>query len=267
MDARRLRQAARRMAEVISEELADADEADQLEDEEHAAEAQTWLSMHDNGDGTCSGRFTIPELHAGLLRAALERLSAPRRLSTNKAGNLVTDPTLPGQGPTLSWTEKLGAAFTELLKHLPTHGHGPVGATILVHLQLGHLRDGLASAGLDTGTRISPSQARRLACGAGIVPAVLGERSEVLDLGREQRLHTKTQRRALSVTYHSCAAEGCERPYAWCDIHHLHAWSHRGNTDLKNAVPLCGHHHRRAHDNHFTTKLMASGEVRYRRRT
>ena len=267
MDARRLRQAARRMAEVISEELADADEADQLEDEEHAAEAQTWLSMHDNGDGTCSGRFTIPELHAGLLRAALERLSAPRRLSTNKAGNLVTDPTLPGQGPTLSWTEKLGAAFTELLKHLPTHGHGPVGATILVHLQLGHLRDGLASAGLDTGTRISPSQARRLACGAGIVPAVLGGRSEVLDLGREQRLHTKTQRRALSVTYHSCAAEGYERPYAWCDIHHLHAWSHRGNTDLKNAVPLCGHHHRRAHDNHFTTKLMASGEVRYRRRT
>ena len=61
MDARRLRQAARRMLEVISEELADADEADQLEDEEHAAEAQTWLSMHDNGDGTCSGRFTIVE--------------------------------------------------------------------------------------------------------------------------------------------------------------------------------------------------------------
>ncbi len=125
MDARRLRQAARRMLEVISKELADAQEADQLEDEEHAAEAQTWLSLHDNGDGTCSGRFTIPELHAGLLQAALERLTAPRRLSTNKAGSLVTDPTLPGQGPTLSWTEKLGAAFTELLEHLPTHGHAP----------------------------------------------------------------------------------------------------------------------------------------------
>ena len=266
MNARRLRHAARRMLEVISRELADAHEADQLEDEEQAAEAETWLSIHDNGDGTVSGRFTIPELHGALLRAALERLSAPRRLSRNQAGNLVTDPTLPGAGPTLSWTEKLGTAFTELLEHLPTDGHGSVGATIMVHLQLAHLLGGLASAKLDTGTRISPGQTRRLACNAGIIPAVLGGKSEPLDVGREQRLHTKTHRRALSVSYDTCAAEGCDRPFAWCEIHHPHAWADGGATSVHNGIPLCGHHHRRAHDDRYTLRILPTGEVRYRRR-
>ncbi len=267
MNARGLRQAARRMAESISKELADSAEAEQLEGEEQAAEAQTWLSMHDNGDGTVSGRFTISELHAALLRTALERLCAPRRLSRNQAGELVSDPTLPGEGPSLSWSERLGAAFTELLEHLPTDGHAGVGATLMVHLELEHLLDGLASARVDAGTRISAGQARRLSCGAGIVPVVLGGDSVVLDEGRAKRLHTVFQRRAISVRYDTCAAEGCERPFAWCDIHHPHAWKDGGQTNLDNAVPLCGHHHRRAHDNRFTMKFLASGEVRYRRRT
>ncbi len=266
MDERRLRQAGRRMLEVVSGELADEHEAGQLEDEERAAEAETWLRMHDNGDGTVSGRFLIPELHGVLLRAALERLSAPRRLSSNRAGDLVTDDTLPGGGPTLSWTEKLGAAFTELIEHLPTTGHGPVAATLLVHLDYRNLLDGLASAGLDTGTRISAGEARRLACNAGIVAQVFNGRCEVLDQGREHRLFDAAQRRALSAQHDTCANEGCERPFAWCEIHHRHAWADGGRTDLHNGLPLCGHHHRRAHDTRFTMKFLASGEVRFRRR-
>ena len=266
-NARRLRQAARRMLEKINKELADEQEAAGLKKEEKRAEAETWMSLRDNGDGTFSGRFTIPELHGQLLRDALEKLSAPRRLARNAAGDLVTDPTLPGQGPTLSWTERLGAAFTELLEHLPTDGHGPVGATLLVTLDHRRLLDGLASAGLDTGTRISASEARRLACGAGIVPVVLGGDSEPLDVGRERRLHTKAQRRALALKHDSCATEGCERPFAWCEIHHPHPWSKGGTTSIKNALPLCGHHHRRAHDDQFTMRRMPTGEVRFRRRT
>ena len=267
MNARRLRQAARRMVEVISRELADRHEADQLEDEEQSAEQETWMTLRDNGDGTVSGKFTIPELHGQLLRAALERLSSPRRLGRNKAGEPVVDNTLATGGMMMNWSEQLGAAFTELLEHLPTDGHARVGATVMVHLDLEHLRTGLASAGLDTGTRISAGQARRLACGAGIVPAVLGGASEPLDVGREQRLHTTAQRRALSIQHDTCAAEGCERPFAWCDVHHPHAWSQGGHTSLENALPLCGHHHRRAHDSAFTMRHLPSGEVRFRRRT
>ena len=138
--------------------------------------------------------------------------------------------------------------------------------TLLVHLDHRHLLDGLASARLDTGVHLSAGETRRLACNAGPLPVVLGGASQVLDLGRTARLHSAAQRRALSVTFDSRAAEGCERPFAWCDIHHPHAWSEGGSTDLANALPLCGFHHRRAHDTRFDLRRLATGEVRVRPR-
>lgn len=266
MAADRLRHAARRMLEVVDRELADKCESEQLEADEKRAELETWLTMHDNGDGTFSGKFTIPELHGHLFRAALERLSSPRRLSRNKAGEAVVDDTLPGMGPGLNFTERLGSAFCELLEHLPTDAHGPVGATVLVTMSLQHLRDGLAAAHLDTGLNVSPGATRRLACGAGIVPAVLGGRSEPLDLGREMRLANAAIRRALSMRYDTCAAEGCDRPFAWCEIHHPEPWAAGGETSLKNSIPLCGWHHRRAHDSEYRVKYRDTGEVSFRRR-
>ena len=271
MDARRLRQAGRRMLDVVSAELADRHEAAQLESEERRAEVETWLTLGDNGDGTWSGRFVIPELHGHMLRAALERLTSPRRLARNTAGEVVHDDTMT-TGDRLSWSEQLGLGLTELIEHLPTSPDGKEGGflrnavTLLVHVDQQRLVDGLASARLDTGTKISVGEARRLACDAGILPAVLGGRSVPLDLGRERRLHSTAQRRALSVLHDTCAAEGCERPFAWCDIHHPHAWSQGGATDLGNGIPLCGWHHRRAHDARYDLTRLASGEVRYRRR-
>jgi hypothetical protein len=96
LNARRLRAVARRMLEVISRDLADRQEADQLEEDEQRAEEETWLTLRDNADGTVTGRFVIPELHAQLLRTALERLSAPRRWGRSRPGHPVEDPTLQG---------------------------------------------------------------------------------------------------------------------------------------------------------------------------
>src|SRR4051794_32405675 len=110
MDARRLRQAGRRMLEVVSAEHADRHEAAQLQSEERRAEIETWLTLGDNGDGTWSGRFVIPELHGHMLRAALERLTSPRRLARNAVGDVgdvVHDDTIT-TGDRLSWSEQLG---------------------------------------------------------------------------------------------------------------------------------------------------------------
>ncbi len=278
MDARRLRHAARRMVDSLAtrsalgageaERLADEHEAILLGEEERRAEVETWLTMGDNGDGTFSGRFVIPELHGHLLAAFLDRLTSPSRLGRGRDGEVVQDETMSGGGPVLPWTERRGLALCELVEHLPSEGEGFArsAVTLLVHLDHQHLLDGLASARLDTGTRISAGEARRLACSAGILPVVLGGASRVLDLGRERRLHSPAQRRALSVTHDTCATEGCERPFAWCDVHHRHAWSHGGSTDLDNAVPLCGFHHRRAHDARFTYRTLPSGDVRFTRR-
>ncbi len=261
---RRLRTRGRRMLEVIGSDLADAHEAQTLRDEESRAEAETWLTLHDNGNGTWSGRFTVPDLHGQLLATALQRLSAPRRLSRTADGESVVDDTVPGLS--FSWSERLGAAFCELVEHLPADRHAPLAATLVVQIDHDRLRDDLAAARLDTGTRISPGEARRLACGAAIIPQVLGGTSQVLDQGRSKRLHTEAQRIALAARHDTCAAQGCERPFAWCEIHHPHAWSAGGSTDLANGVPLCGWHHRRAHDGRYATTYHHDRSVSYRRR-
>jgi hypothetical protein len=105
---------------------------------------------------------------------------------------------------------------------------------------------------------------RRLACNAGLVPAVLDGPSQVLDLGRHRRLFTQAQRLALSLRHDTCAAHGCQRPYAWCELHHRQPWSRGGRTDLADAVPLCHFHHQRIHDPTYTHHQMPDGTIEFR---
>lgn len=265
MNAKNLRRAAKRMLDKVRDDLSDQHEAEETRREEAGAENETWFGIWDNGNGTYSGKFTIPELHGRLLATILDKLTAPRRLSRNKKGEPVTDESVEA-GFLLSWYEHAGLAFCELLEHLPTEGHHGVGATLLVKIDHQHLRDGLASAGLDTGATLSAGEALRLSCNAGIMPAVFGGDPLPLHLGRTRRLHTEAQRRAVSFRYDSCATEGCDRPFAWTEIHHPEPWAEGGRTDLDNALPLCFFHHKRAHDTRFTMKHLANGEVRFHRR-
>jgi len=74
--------------------------------------------------------------------------------------------------------------------------------------------------------------------------------------------------RALALTHDTCAVAGCERPFAWCEIHHHRlSWGRNGRTDLDNGLPLCGHHHRRAHDTRFDLRQRPDGEWAFHRRT
>ena len=121
---------------------------------------------------------------------------------------------------------------------------------------------------VDTGLHPdAAADARRLACGAGLVPAVTGGASQPLDLGRGKRLFTETQRVALALRHSTCSADGCDRPYAWCELHHHDPWSHGGTTELANAVPLCGFHHRRIHDPRYHHRRTPGGALTFHRRT
>ena len=150
------------------------------------------------------------------------------------------------------WPYEYGTAFVELLEHLPTDRlSGKVAATVVVTIDHERLRDQLGAAQLDTGHDLSAAETRRLACSAGVLPAVLDGTSLPLDLGRTKRFFTEAQRVALATTYDRCAAEHCDRPYAWTDLHHEDPWARDGRTDLHLAVPLCGPDHQRAHDPRF----------------
>ncbi|MFZ2016077.1 MAG: DUF222 domain-containing protein [Nocardioides sp.] len=276
LDAQRLRQAARQMFARIDTGLASRHEAILLGRETRTAEAETFLALHDNGDGSYSGRFRIPELHGHLLSHVLDRLTAPRRLSHDRTGAALVDESAPGTDFGHSTYERYGAALCELVEHLPTQawtgpdgkGHGSNGCEILVRIDLDALLTGLGAAGLDTGIAITAGEARRLACNAALIPAVLDSTSMPLDLGRSRRLHSRTQRRALALLHDTCAVAGCQRPFAWCEIHHPHlTWGRGGATDLHNGLPLCGHHHRRAHDPRFDLRRRPDGEWSFHRRT
>ena len=84
---------------------------------------------------------------------------------------------------------------------------------------------------------------RRMACYANIIPAVLGSDGVLRDLGRDSRLATREQRRAIRAMYPHCGIHGCRVPFEQCVIHHIKYWEHYGFTDMDNMIPLCSKHH------------------------
>jgi hypothetical protein len=277
-----LRRAARRFLDPLSQRFADQHEEALLVAQEQRAEQETWLTLGDNGDGTWTLKGMLPDLHGALLTKALDVLGSPRRRQVpdpDRPGRLKDlDPTLPHRG----YPETLGLAFCELLEHLPETGFARTGIQLIVHLDEDQLTnrltnrltdrvgDRVGGCRTDTGTTLSTAETRRLACEAGHLPFVLRGKSVPLDLGTSQRLFSKAQTIALSAFYDTCAADGCDRPFAWTEIHHLRPWSDGGPTDLDNAIPLCGHHHRRIHDQHYVHHRQPDGtitfQIRRRRR-
>ncbi|MEL4320337.1 DUF222 domain-containing protein [Leifsonia sp. YIM 134122] len=95
---------------------------------------------------------------------------------------------------------------------------------------------------------ISAATARCLAASAGIIPLVLGGDSVPLDLGRSQRLFSRSQKIALAERDGGCAFPDCTRPPQFCDAHHIRWWDrHHGSTDIANGVLLCSYHHHLLH--------------------
>ena len=94
-----------------------------------------------------------------------------------------------------------------------------------------------------SGTPIAASVARTLLCDADLMPAVLGGASEVLDVGRTQRLVTPAIRAALEVRDAGCVFPGCDTPPRDCHAHHLTPWWAGGDTALSNLILVCAHHH------------------------
>ncbi|MEP9385033.1 HNH endonuclease signature motif containing protein [Nocardioides cheoyonin] len=139
--------------------------------------------------------------------------------------------------------------------------------TLIVTIDVNQLNKELGTASLAEGGEIPAAEARRLACQAGIIPAVLDTHSEVLDLGRKTRLFTPAQRKALRIRYPTCAVEGCEVPAPWTDAHHLHPWADGGLSDMNNAVLFCRHHHRLAHKPNYALTRHPDGSIRFHRRT
>jgi hypothetical protein len=293
----------RRVFEVVDPAAADAQEGRRLAAEETAAARSCYLHLFDNGNGTHTGRFKIPSLHAVMLRKILHAFLAPRHASATRAGATRaarrTGPhpspgsqsaraqedaeadtgTGPGEaeaGATrVSRPEQLGQGFCDLLERFPAQRlprAGGVSASVVVLLDYEKLLSGLGSAQLDTGEQVSAGLARRLACEAGIIPVVyrrvLGGRPVVLDMGRRRRFHTASQRIAMGIEQGGCTADSCDRPAGWCDAHHDGlSWAEGAGTSVEHGRLLCPFHHGKAHSPSYRTERLPDGRVSFHRRT
>ncbi len=256
-DAKALRVLGRRVLEVISPDTADAHEAALLENEERAAAAATRLTMYDDGHGKVHGRFTLDTLTGAMLKKALFAIAAPKHQASKGP--------LGERRPT---PERLGQAFTELIERYPVKKlpkTGGLNATVVVLMDLDTLEGRLKAAHLDTGEPISPGAARRLACDARLIPAVLDGKSQVLDLGRGKRFYTEAQRIAKTIEVGGCEAEGCDEPPGRTHLHHPERWADGGQTN-RDGIMLC-HHHTRAHDQRYNMTKLPTGKYTFHRRT
>ncbi|QAY59639.1 HNH endonuclease [Microbacterium protaetiae] len=133
------------------------------------------------------------------------------------------------------------------------------GVSVVVRLDYDTLTEGTGLATIDGIDRpISAAAARHLAASAGIIPAVLNDKSEIMNWGREKRLFTLAQRIALAERDGGCAM--CNLPPWMTKAHHLNWWVHdHGETNLDEGVLLCEPCHHRVHDNGWEVRIEGTG--------
>jgi hypothetical protein len=201
-----LRVLGRKILDVIAPDIGEAEEAKQLAREEERAWETTSLTFTRRGDGTTRLSGLLPDATAARLITYLDAFTSPRQQST--------DIVVPQH-------RARGQAFSALLERLDPAklpAHGGAATTVMVVIDRHTLTKELGSAGLlGTDDKITAGHARRLACNAGIVPVVLGGKSEILDFGRTRRLYSPAQHKAMQFRDQQCRAEGCTIPAPWCE--------------------------------------------------
>ena len=97
------------------------------------------------------------------------------------------------------------------------------------------------------GTPVPIHVARTLACCGSKVEVAVGERGEVLDVGRRTRVIPSAIGRALWLRDHGCRVPGCDRRWH-LQAHHVVEWVDGGPTKLSNLILVCPTHHRMIHE-------------------
>jgi hypothetical protein len=258
LDATDLKKLTRRLISIVDPEGEERRAERDLDREDRTAHLNRHLTITQDGAGGAwlKGRCSAED--AATLRATLLPLAKP-----HPHAGPVCDPAscvLPGCGHDGRDPRDHGARMLDALiglcdraaacELLPeSHGTSP---RVSVTIDYADLKAETGFGSTETGEDLYAAAVRRKACDAHIIPIVLGADSEVLDVGRHQRLVTAAIWKALVARDQHCRFPHCTRPPVMCHAHHIIHWCDGGKTSLHNTILLCGHHHRLVHSGPWT---------------
>ncbi|WP_083383635.1 DUF222 domain-containing protein [Allokutzneria albata] len=160
--------------------------------------AKRALRMGNDQDGCLHIKAIIDPLNGKKFRTFLLALSKPKTVNGEK------DPRTSEQRLADAFIEAMTTAMSA--KDLPINGG--MRTQLIVTMDFDALAAKTGCDQTQNGDPISAGLMRHAACDAGILPIVLGGDSEPLDYGRERRLASPAQRRALALRDKGCAFPG-----------------------------------------------------------
>lgn len=243
--------------QVVDEDGANAD-ADAMHDGRYVQLAKSW-----QGEGFLKGRLD-PEgraIVAQALETIGEELYRANRSEARAALEAGDAPASPTAG------QRMADALVEISRRaMAATDAAASGATVVparplvgVTMDIDDYRT--IRARLQDGTPLPEATARRLLCDAAIFRVLTRGGSVPIDLGRATREPSEAQRRAAGALWPTCTHPTCDRPFAWCELHHIIHWADGGPTDLDNLIPLCVRHHHLHHAGAFTIARQGDGAV------
>ncbi|HEY9484154.1 MAG TPA: DUF222 domain-containing protein, partial [Micromonosporaceae bacterium] len=197
-----LRRLGERALAHLNPDLADQRLRHRLDREERHARQRRGFTLAPDGLGGVRLRGVLDVEGAAIVAAAIAPLATP------VTGDNGPDPRTAPMRRADALVDVCRLALRT--GDLPADGGQPAQVTVTIDWQA--LSRDVAVGQLDTGTLLSPSATRRLACDAGILPAVLNGASIPIDLGRARRPYTGATRTAVLLRDRGCAFPGCDRP-------------------------------------------------------
>ncbi len=172
--------------------------------------------------------------------------------------SLVDDPIARRRAEALRQMARHAVAHAE-----SCHGDARPRHSLIVVTTYQALATGIGSADIQGHGPITAAAARRLACDYGIIPAVLGTESDILDMGVPNRLATPRQRFNLALRDGGCLWPGCDRPPGYRDAHHRVHHIDGGPTAEHNLELYCPFHHHCVHEGGWTYQLIDDKTLRF----
>ena len=153
---------------------------------------------------------------------------------------------------TLTSTTTASALAGRVAEHAATLALSAEGITeepeaiLTAALDLETLR-GTLPATWENGQPLAPGQLGLHLCDSAISRVITDAHSEVIDVGRESRLFTKSQAIGIIARDRHCQYPGCNALPNWCQFHHVIWWTHNGESNINDGILLCWSHHTQVH--------------------